>query len=104
MERIELEKITLSKGEKMCQGTGHTIWHINWYPPLECKNPDCSHFVSQFGKDYKDPTGHLAVVIYDRKAIIRRKLRKWEHEGRNHPMREFLEEELKELEAKEQKC
>ena len=96
-----MEKIKFSEAEKMCRGTGHTLWHIRWYPPLERKYPDCSHFVSQAGKDYLDPKSHLAVVLYDRKAEIRAKLREWKREGRDHPMRESLEAELVELEEKE---
>ena len=95
-----MDKIRFSEAEKMCRGTGHKLWHIQWYPPLERKYPDCSHFVVQAGKEYLDPKGHLAVVLYDRKAEIRAKLREWKREGRDHPMREFLEEELAELEGR----
>lgn len=93
-----MEKITFSEAEKMCRGTGHTLWHIKWYPPLEREYPDCSHFVVQGGKDWRDPKSHLAIVLFDRKAEIRAKLREWKREGTDHPLREFLEEELKELE------
>ena len=99
-----MEKITFSKAQKMCQGTGHHLWHIKWYPRLERDYPDCSHFVVQSGKEHRDPKSHLAVVIANRAAEIRQKLREWGREGRDHPMREFLEEELKELEAEAQKC
>ena len=49
-----MEKITFSEGVKMCRGTGHMLWHLKWYPPLEREHPDCSHFVVQGGKDYRD--------------------------------------------------
>ena len=85
----------------MCQGTGHTLWHIKWYPPLERKYPDCSHFVCQVGREHRDPKGHLAVVIYNRAAELRHKLSEWQREGRDHPLRETLEAELAELQTKE---
>lgn len=96
-----MEKITFSKGLKMCQGTGHTLWHIKWYPPLERNYPDCSHFVVQAGKEHRDPKSHLAVVIHNRAAELRHKIQEWRREGRNHPMIEVYEEEIKALEAKE---
>ena len=98
-----MEKIKFSEAVKMCQGTGHMLWHIKWYPRLELEYPDCSHFVVQAGKDYTEAKYHLAVVIHNRKAEIRQKLREWKREGRDHPMREFLEEELAELEAETNK-
>lgn len=87
----------------MTTGTGHTLWHIKWYPRLEREYPDCSHFVVQTGKDYRDAKFHLAVVIADRAAEIRQKLREWERDGTDHPLREFLEEELEELIAEKEK-
>ena len=99
-----MDKITFSEALKMCQATGHAMWHIKWYPPLERKYPDCSHFVVQAFKDWRDPKGHLAVVIHDRKAEIQHQLRQWKREGRDHPMREFLEEELAELEAESEQA
>ena len=94
-----MEKITFSEGVKMCRGTGHTLWHIKWYPPLEREHPDCSHFVVQGGKDYRDAKFHLAVVIHNRAAELRHKIQEWQREGRNHPMIEVYEEEIKEIEA-----
>ena len=94
-----MEKITFSEGVKMCRGAGHMLWHIRWYPPLEGAHPDCSHFVVQGGKDYRDPKSHLAVVIHNRAAELRHKIQEWQREGRNHPMIEVYEEEIKEIEA-----
>ena len=96
-----MEKITFSEAQKMCQGTGHTLWHIRWYPPLERKYPDCSHFVVQSGEEHRDPKSHLALVIRNRAAELRHKIREWKRERRNHPMIEVYEDEIKELEAKE---
>ena len=83
----------------MCQGTGHTLWHIKWYPRLERDYPDCSHFGSQVGIDYRDPKSHLAVVIANRAAELRHKINEWKREGRNHPMIEVYEAEIQEIEA-----
>ena len=99
-----MNKIKFSEAVKMCQGTGHTLWHINWYPPLERKYPDCSHFVVQAGKDYTNASFQLAVVIHNRAAELRHKINEWRREGRNHPMIEFHEEEIQKIEAEEQKC
>ena len=58
-----------------------------------------SHFVVQGGKDYRDAKFHLAVVIHNRAAELRHKIQEWQREGRNHPMIEVYEEEIKEIEA-----
>ena len=99
-----MDKITFSQALKMCRGTGHTLWHIQWYPRLEGEYPDCSHFVVQARKDHRDSKFHLAVVIANRAAELRHKINEWRREGRNHPMIEVYEAEIKELKAKEQKC
>ena len=89
-----MDKITFAKAVKMCQGTGHTLWHIRWYPPLERENPDCSHFVVSRGGDHRDRKSHLALVIRNIRAERRQRLQELRKEGR-HAMAEILEEQWK---------
>ena len=53
-------------------------------------------------KNYRDPKSHLALVIYNRAAELRHKIQEWKREGRNHPMIEVYEEEIKALEKEGQ--
>ena len=91
----QMDKITFSEAQKMCIGTGHTMWHLKWYPRLESEYPDCSYFICQAGKLYTDSKAHLAVVISNRKAELQHQLREWKKDGRNHPLIEFYEEEIR---------
>ena len=87
-----MEKITFSEAQKMCRGTGHTLWHIKWYPPLARESPDCSHFVVSRGGDHRERKYHLALVIRNIRAERRHRLQELRKEGRR-AMAEILEEQ-----------
>ena len=98
-----MDKITFTKAIKMCRDTGHTLWHIKWYPPLEREHPDCSHFVVSRGGDHRERKYHLALVIRNERAERRHRLQELRKEGRN-AMAEILEEQWQAEEAEAGDC
>ena len=66
-----MEKIPFSEAVKMLD-TGYYLMHLNYLlgqsPEIYRQNRDCSHFLVQEGRDWRNPNNRIVLVIADAEA------------------------------------